>query len=103
MKIVTLIALILIAFNAIGQRISGPTNILKNERALPVIPVGAFFFEGFENGAIGELPSQWTSTSLGDDGFYTGINGTYSGQANENGFWPVPSASVFAMTNDVAR
>lgn len=100
MKKVIAISLLSLAFNAFGQRISGPTQHISNQRALPALPVGAFFFEGFENAQVGALPSEWSTTSNGDDGFYTGISGNQPGQANENGYWPVPKHTVYAMTND---
>ncbi|MDP4964883.1 MAG: T9SS type A sorting domain-containing protein [Salibacteraceae bacterium] len=100
MKKVISISLLSIALNAFGQRISGPTYNTITERALPALPEGAFFFEGFENANLGDLPSDWSSTSNSNTAFYTGISGAESGQANENGFWPVPKHTVFAMTND---
>ncbi|MDP4687419.1 MAG: hypothetical protein NWS53_10995, partial [Salibacteraceae bacterium] len=100
MKKVISISLLSIALSAFGQRISGPTYNTITERALPALPEGAFFFEGFENANLGDLPSDWSSTSNSNTAFYTGISGAESGQANENGFWPVPKHTVFAMTND---
>jgi len=100
MKKVISISLLSIALSAFGQRISGPTYNTITERALPALPEGAFFFEGFENANLGDLPSDWSSTSNSDTTFYTGISGSESGQANENGYWPVPKHTVFAMTNE---
>lgn len=100
MKKVISISLLSIALSAFGQRISGPIYNTITERALPALPEGAFFFEGFENANLGDLPSDWSSTSNSVTTFYTGISGSESGQANENGYWPVPKHTVFAMTND---
>lgn len=101
MKKVTTLSLLILAFNAFAQRVSGPISE-QTQRALPALPEGALFFEGFENGNFGNLSQYWTSSSLSNKTFYTGISGTMEGQANENGFWPVPKHGIFAMTNDDA-
>jgi uncharacterized protein (DUF2141 family) len=100
MKKVIAISLLSFALSAFGQRISGPTQHITTQRALPALPAGAFFFEGFESAQTGVIPTSWSTSSNGDAGFYTGIAGNQANQANEKGYWPVPKHTVFAMTND---
>ena len=53
--------------------------------------------EDFQSVSQPNLPSGWTTQTLGTDaGFTTGTDA----DANSGGFWPVPAHGVFVMTND---
>ncbi len=104
MRIITLLILFLFVSSiAISQRISGTVNQKSteiSERTLSTLPAGLIFYEGFDNITSPNIPQGWTTLSAGPSGFKTGTSGNSSGQANENGFWPVPLHGVFALTND---
>ncbi len=88
---------------ALGQRISGLVSEIESgatKRSLSSLPAGLIFFEGFDNINTPDLPNGWTTLSSGPSGFSTATSGNSIGQANENGFWPVPLHGLFALTND---
>ncbi|MEZ4721558.1 MAG: T9SS type A sorting domain-containing protein [Flavobacteriales bacterium] len=104
MRNLIIISLLLcIVGSANAQRISGPTPAAVNKlvnRTLAELPDNLIFYEGFDNVSPPTLPSGWFTYSLSPSGFIVGTAGDESGQANENGFWPVPKHGLFAMTND---
>jgi trimeric autotransporter adhesin len=95
---------ILFSLGSVAQRISGTVKgseqVNSGSRTLETIPPGVFFFEGFDNVLLPNLPSGWTTYSSGSQAFITGTSGNLSGQTNENGFWPVPFHGLYAFTND---
>ena len=98
------LSFILIGLGSIAQRISGSVSGVEKlesaSRTLETLPSGVFFFEGFDNVLIPQLPSGWTTYSSGTEAFLSGTSGNLSGQTNENGFWPVPLHGLYAFTND---
>jgi len=84
-----------------GQKTFGPQTHSSAHRSLTNLE-GVIFHEGFDNVTLPNLPAEWTTDGLSDVDFYVGTGGTAPGQANENGFWPVPFHGTFALTNDDA-
>jgi trimeric autotransporter adhesin len=99
MKHLLLFGAVLIYHCAIGQRVL-TTQTSANVRYQTSLPENVIYYEGFENSNRPNLPSGWTTQTLGTIGFVTGTGGSSAGQANENGFWAVPNHGIFAMAND---
>ena len=77
-----------------------PDYQYSSSRELDSLPEGVIFYEGFDNGWLPELPADWSTFSLSDQGFYVGTSGGEVGQSNEGGFFPVPNHGFYVMTND---
>lgn len=91
----------LMAANVLCQKFTSNASVFSaSSRTTHGIPDNAIFSETFENASGGMLPPEWNSFSSGTQGWYTGTSGPGPGQANENGFWPVPQHGKFVMTND---
>jgi len=101
-----ILALCLIATQVLQAQVpAAPSGLVLIDATTPLQAAAtsggfAFFHENFETISAPNLPSGWTSSSNCTTGFYSGTAGNGAGQANENGFWPVPARSRFAMTND---
>lgn len=104
MKTALLVSLFyLLSVGMYAQRITGQVDMSASgeaNRTLSVLPEGLIFYEGFDNVPIPQLPTGWSTFSLGDDGFQSGTSGNELGQANAGDFWPVPLHGLFAMSND---
>ena len=100
--LLSLLVFFILGATANAQRIGGstPVGTLMTPRYLQQLPAGIIFYEGFENAQRPSLPSGWISQSNGSIGFISGTAGDAPGQANENGFWPIPFHGIFAMSND---
>ena len=77
-----------------------PDYQYSSSRELDSLPEGIIFYEGFDNGLLPELPADWSTFSVSDQGFYVGTSGGAVGQSNEGGFFPVPNHGLYVMTND---